>query len=149
MLHWARDMRQSLATQAVVHAVNLLTMNYAIVGFTVCALSGAWIAMFTHARLIGYGMLGAGLLGFAVNALRNARVQRADEVAQSAWIRSVTAIADDLSLEGYGINDVAELAHYLDAAGRDAVLAALGALPPGERSLRAAARAVEPDAYMD
>jgi hypothetical protein len=61
----------------------------------------------------------------------------------------VRQAADDVRLDDYGITSVQDLARYHDAAGRAAVLAALQALPRGQRSLLVAARRVEPDAVWD
>lgn len=67
----------------------------------------------------------------------------------AAWVAEVEREADDVGLAHYGITSLQELARYHDAAGRAAVLAALRALPAGQRSLAVAARTVEPDAVWD
>jgi hypothetical protein len=74
---------------------------------------------------------------------------RRERASKVAWEREVRRVADDLNLEGYGLTSIAELASYHDAAGRDEVLAALRALPAGQRRLFTAARQVDPDGAWD
>ncbi|HSD52260.1 MAG TPA: hypothetical protein VLG48_12715 [Candidatus Methylomirabilis sp.] len=120
-----------------------------IVGYMILGLGGIWIAMFTRFRLVGYGLFAASLVCFGINSLLSRRDERSETKARADWIASIKAVADDLSLEGYPISDLLELADYHDAPGRAAVLASLRALPAGSRSLLTAARIVDPDPYLD
>lgn len=100
-------------------------------------------------RIVGFAAIFVGLGGIAVEMLLQRRDRLRDEVEQRQWIAEVHASADDVELKGYGIASLEELARYHNAEGRKAVLAALEALPVGQRALLVAAQKVEPDAVWD
>ena len=120
-----------------------------LVGFSFApAISGCWL-MFEVSRGPGLGAINFGLAGtFFEFFLQDPETSR-DEAPQRAWISKADEIADDLRLDGYGISSLAHLARYHDAAGRNAVLAALYTLPVDQRSLPVAARQVGTDAEWD
>ena len=105
--------------------------------------------MYKGIRSIGLTVTMLGLAGISAEWLLQRRDRLREEVEQRQWIAQVERTADDVSLNGYGIASLADLARYHDAEGRRAVLAALNALPTGKRALLAAARQVEPDAAWD
>jgi uncharacterized membrane protein YfcA len=119
-----------------------------IAAYVVCGLVGAWGAVFTHSRF-GLALFGVGAACMGVHVLLERKDRDREEAARASWIGEVRRVADDVGLEGSGIASLEALACYHDAAGRAAVLAALCALPAGQRSLRTAAQSVEPDAAWD
>jgi hypothetical protein len=119
-----------------------------IAGYLGCSLVGGWVVIYRQASM-GLVMFGIGFVCICVHMALERREKKQEETAQAAWVAEVRQAADDVRLEGYGITSVQELARYHDAAGRAAVLAALRALPRGQRSLLVAARNVEPDATWD
>lgn len=126
-----------------------MSLRLAFIGLaTVVGLAGCWL-LYKGVLAAGLLTILAGLAGIALELILQRRDRLRDEAEQQAWIAEIERVADELSLDGYGIASLAELARYHDAAGRKAVLAALAALPAGNRALLAAARQVEPDAEWD
>jgi hypothetical protein len=124
--------------------------RFGLIGmYVVLSMLGAWLAMVRRSKIVGPGLFGAGLVCFLIHWLLERREAKQEGASQREWLKRIRAIADDLSLDGYGIPNKDELASYHDAAGRAAVLSALEALPPGRRSLLEAARRIEPDAQWD
>jgi putative Mn2+ efflux pump MntP len=123
--------------------------RYALIaGYVAFGLVGSWLAIFRHSAF-GVLLFGVGLLMISVHIALEWKERRADQRAQEAWISEVNKVADDVSLDSYGIGTLEELARYHDLNGRAAVMAALRNFEPGQRSLLAAARRVEPDAVWD
>ena len=124
--------------------------RYALIGsYVVFGLSGAWLVIYRHRPMLGIGLFGIGFITICIHMALEHRDQKRETELQAEWLQKARAIADDLSLDTYGIPNIEELARYHDAAGRLAVLAALEALPKGRRFLLEAARSVEPDAEWD
>ena len=119
-----------------------------IAAYVGCSLVGAWVAIYRQASM-GMVIFGIGFVCICIHMALQRREKKQEETAQAAWVTEVRQAADDVRLEDYGITSVQELARYHDAAGRAAVLAALRALPTGQRSLLVAVRNVEPDATWD
>ena len=115
---------------------------------TIVGVVGCWLA-YKGMWIVGFAAILVGLGGIAVEMLLQRRDRLRDEVEQRQWIAEVRTSADDVELKGYGIASLEELARYHDAEGRKAVLAALVALPVGQRALLVAAQKVEPDAVWD
>ena len=115
---------------------------------TVVGVVGCWLA-YKGMRVAGFTALFGGLGGIAVELRLQRRDRLRDEAERRQWIAAVRTAADDVTLKGYGIPNLEELARYHDAEGRRAVLAALMALPVGKRTLLIAAQQVEPDAVWD
>jgi DNA-directed RNA polymerase specialized sigma24 family protein len=115
----------------------------------VFGLIGSWLAIIERRLTLGLSLFAIATSCILVHMALQHRDRRREDALQKEWTEKIRAIADDLTLEGYGIVSLSDLAKYHDAAGRAAVLAALEALPPGQRSLLTAARAVEPDAQWD
>src|SRR5215510_14266082 len=119
-----------------------------IAAYVGCSLGGAWVAIYRQA-FVGLALFGVGLVCLCIHMALERQEGEKEEAARAAWVAEVRHAADDVRLEDYGITSVQDLACYHDAAGRAAVLAALQALPKGQRSLLVAARRVEPDAAWD
>jgi hypothetical protein len=121
-----------------------------IVAYVVFGLIGSWLAIIIDRRLtLGFSLFAIATACILVHMALQRRDRKREDALQVEWIEKIRAIAEDLSLEGYGIVSLSALAKYHDTAGRAAVLSALEALPPGQRSLLTAARAIEPDAQWD
>jgi hypothetical protein len=119
-----------------------------IAAYVGCGLVGAWVAIYRQA-FVGLAVFGVGFVCIGIHMALERKEKREEEAARVAWIAEVERAADDVELGDYGIASLQELARYHDAAGRARVLAALRSLPQGQRSLRVAARDVEPDAVWD
>jgi hypothetical protein len=111
-------------------------------------LVGTWLVVYRHS-ITGWAVFGVGLICIGLHMALAWKEKREEETAQSAWVVEIKTIADSLSLEGYGIPTLEELARYHDLRGRAEILTALKALPSGQRSLFAAAMKVEADAAWD
>jgi len=109
---------------------------------------GAWLGLVRHS-LFGFILMFLGFVCQFVHTGLDRRDRVTEETARSLWISQVRELADDIHLEGYGIESLEDLSRYHDAAGRAEVLASLRSLPVGQRHLLAAARAVDPDAEWD
>jgi hypothetical protein len=120
-----------------------------IFAYVVFGLIGAWLAIIERRVTLGLSLFAVATACILVHMALERRDRKQENALQMEWTEKIRGIADDLTLEGYGIVSLSDLAKYHDATGRAAVLAALEALPPGQRSLRTAARAIEPDAQWD
>jgi hypothetical protein len=94
-------------------------------------------------------LVGVGLAAISVHLILERSERMREEKMQLEWEDEIRRVAEDVSLDGYGIASLAELSRYHDAAGRAAVLEALRGLPVGQRTLVSAARQVDPDAVWD
>lgn len=119
-----------------------------IAAYVGCSLVGTWVLIYRQV-FMGLALFGAGCVCICIHMAHERRERKLEETARAAWVAEVRQAADDVRLEAYGITSVQDLARYHDAAGRAAVLAALRALPTGQRSLLVAARNVEADAEWD
>jgi hypothetical protein len=119
-----------------------------IAAFALFALIGAWLGVFRHS-LVGWMLVVVGAAFLFVESELQRKERRAEEAAQTEWVTKIRELADDIRLEGYGIESLEDLSRYHDATGRAAVLARLQSLPAGHRDLLVAARSVEPDAVWD
>ena len=122
--------------------------RYALIALYV-ALSMAGVVVSRKHFAIGMSSVAVGLACISFHLVLERRERLREEALQVAWEAEIRRIADDVTLEAYGITSLTELARYHDAAGRAEVLEALQALPAGQRSLLAAARQVDPEAVWD
>jgi hypothetical protein len=118
-----------------------------ITGYVILMMAGVIVGRRSFA--IGMVLVALALVSMTIHLLLERSERIAEQDQRHAWEAEIRRIADDVSLEGYGIESISELARYHDAAGRAEVLETLRSLPVGQRNILNAARQVDPNAVWD